>query len=99
MVAEKASATRASDMLFWPHGRSRSGRDSETRAVQGGGGVRPRQGAAVRAALVGGGVPRSGDRQGRGLAARLSPERRGAGAEDQASAAGGRVDARRRAAE
>ena len=38
---------------------SRSGRDSEARAVQGGRGVRAREGAAVRAAIVGSGISAS----------------------------------------
>src|SRR5262245_26761664 len=79
-------------------GNRDAGRDSEARAVQGGGGLRSCEGAAVRAAVVGGGVPGSRVREERGRAARLPARGRRAGAADQAPAAGRRTDARRRAA-
>ena len=68
---KRLRVTRASDILFARHmpDDSRAGRDSETRAVQGGGGVRPRQGAAVRAAVVGGGVSGARRREGCGRSA------------------------------
>src|SRR5262249_5257464 len=56
-------------------------------------------GAAVRAAIVGGGVPRSGRGEDAGGAACVPARRRRAGAPDQAPVVRRRVDARRGSAE
>ena len=82
-AAEKASDTRASDILFAaPHaGRSRSRRDSEARAVQGGRGLRSRRRCSRRAAFVGDGVSRARCGEVDRRAAGVPPHRRRAGAQ------------------
>ena len=70
-------------------------RDPESRAVQGRRGLRPREGAALRAALVGGGISGTWRCQDCRGAARLPARRRAAGAADQAPAPGRRADAGR----
>src|SRR5207253_8594396 len=52
------------------------GRDSAARAFQSGRGVRDRQGAAVRPALVGDRISRAGRRENAGRTANLPPGRR-----------------------